>query len=288
MIQSILVIGATGDLGLPVTRELVKAGFEVLAMVRNPDEAAKILPKEVELVQGDLRITETIERAVLGVDAVYFNLSIRPQERKSEFHTELQGLENFYKASKYASLQKVIYLSSMLKDYKSDWWVFEVKRQAIKLIKNQEIPYTIFYPSSFMETIDKKLLIGDSLMLIGQSQYPMYWIAAEDYGRQVAMSFKIHHQENKEFYVQGEEGLSLLEAAKKFTSHCPKKIKMKQFPVWFFRVLGFLSVSIRYGLLISEAMNNFEEEFLSEKTWEELGKPEISIEEYAKGFDKSR
>ncbi|MBX2844466.1 MAG: NmrA family transcriptional regulator, partial [Flammeovirgaceae bacterium] len=205
-------------------------------------------------------------------------------ERKSEFHSELQGLENFYKAVKYSLVKKVIYLSSMLKDY-SHWWVFEVKRQAEILIKNQEIPYTIFYPSSFMETIDKKLLVGKNIMLLGESKYPMYWIAAEDYGRQVAMSFKIHHSENKEFFVQGLEGLTLLNAAKKFTSHYPKKLNIKQFPIWLFRIFSFFSARLQYGLFISEALNNYKEEFLAENTWNELGKPEISIEEYARSLE---
>jgi uncharacterized protein YbjT (DUF2867 family) len=44
MQKKITVIGATDLIGVPVTKALLKAGFEVTAMVRNPDKAQRILP----------------------------------------------------------------------------------------------------------------------------------------------------------------------------------------------------------------------------------------------------
>lgn len=53
MIKKITVIGATGMIGTPVTKELVKAGFEVTAFVRSIENDKHIFPSGVNFVQGD-------------------------------------------------------------------------------------------------------------------------------------------------------------------------------------------------------------------------------------------
>ena len=42
MAKKITVIGATGMIGIPVTNELINAGFEVTALVRNVEKAKQI------------------------------------------------------------------------------------------------------------------------------------------------------------------------------------------------------------------------------------------------------
>ncbi|MBK9378342.1 MAG: NAD(P)H-binding protein [Saprospiraceae bacterium] len=54
MSKNISIIGATGMIGIPVTKELVKAGFNVTALVRNPEKAKSIFPAGVNFVKGDL------------------------------------------------------------------------------------------------------------------------------------------------------------------------------------------------------------------------------------------
>jgi uncharacterized protein YbjT (DUF2867 family) len=68
-IRPVLVIGATGTVGQHVVGELTKKGACVRAMTRNP-EAAR-LPREVEVVQGDLTIPDTLDRCLDGVDSVF-------------------------------------------------------------------------------------------------------------------------------------------------------------------------------------------------------------------------
>jgi uncharacterized protein YbjT (DUF2867 family) len=66
---SILVIGATGNVGRQVVRQLTEAGIPVRAMVRNPQTAN--LPPQVEVVAGDLTIPETLDGCLDGIDAVF-------------------------------------------------------------------------------------------------------------------------------------------------------------------------------------------------------------------------
>lgn len=67
--KPILVIGGTGTVGRQVISQLVAAGVEVRAMVRNPGAAR--LPPQVAVVCGDLTLPETLDACLNGVDAVF-------------------------------------------------------------------------------------------------------------------------------------------------------------------------------------------------------------------------
>ncbi|MFI6519858.1 NAD(P)H-binding protein [Spirillospora sp. NPDC050679] len=75
----ILVTGATGKVGQQVVVQLLDAGVEVRALVRDPQAAA--LPAEVELVRGDLTDAASVQRAAEGVDAVFLMWPLATAER---------------------------------------------------------------------------------------------------------------------------------------------------------------------------------------------------------------
>lgn len=50
-IEKIAVIRATGRLGEPVVAELAKS-VQIRAIVRSPEKARKMLPSNVEIIQG--------------------------------------------------------------------------------------------------------------------------------------------------------------------------------------------------------------------------------------------
>ncbi|AXB45210.1 NAD(P)H-binding protein [Amycolatopsis albispora] len=67
--MTILVTGATGNVGGHVLRQLRERGVPVRALTRNP--AAAKLPDDVEVVAGDLAAPETLDAAFEGVSAAY-------------------------------------------------------------------------------------------------------------------------------------------------------------------------------------------------------------------------
>ena len=65
----ILVIGGTGTVGRQVLRRLAATGAQVRALARNPGAAR--LPSQVEVVRGDLTLSETLDGCLDGIDAVF-------------------------------------------------------------------------------------------------------------------------------------------------------------------------------------------------------------------------
>jgi uncharacterized protein YbjT (DUF2867 family) len=286
--KKITVFGATGMLGVPVVKELVKAGFEVTALVRDREKARRLLPEDVRLVEGDLKNRADIERALEGAGGVYMNLSVEQGSAEKDFQPEREGVDNIIAAAKSAGVRRLAYCSSLVHRYQGtngfDWWAFRIKAEAVEKIKRSGIAYTIFYPSSFMENFDKgNYLQNGRLMLAGESKHPMWFIAGEDYGRQVAKAFQLTEAENRDYDVQGPEAFTADEAARIFADNYQKeKLKISKTPFFVLKVMGAFSPKMNYGARILEALNNYPEKFAAERTWDELGRPQITLAEYAR------
>ncbi|MFG2816747.1 NAD(P)H-binding protein [Streptomyces sp. NPDC048410] len=67
--RTILVTGATGNVGRQVASQLLTTDVRVRALTRSP--AAADLPDRVEVRQGDLSVPRDLEEAVRGTDAVF-------------------------------------------------------------------------------------------------------------------------------------------------------------------------------------------------------------------------
>jgi dihydroflavonol-4-reductase len=71
-LRTALVTGATGLLGSNIVRELRAAGTEVVAVVRDPERAAGLLPSDgVRFVRGDVLDAAGIAPHLVGMDAVF-------------------------------------------------------------------------------------------------------------------------------------------------------------------------------------------------------------------------
>lgn len=286
MHKNIAVIGATGSLGKPVALALSASGFSVNALVRDVDKARAILPAKINLIKGDIRNAADLLTLMKNQDFLYINLNLKLDEKKNDWHAETDGLKTILAAAEKCAIKRIGFISSIVMRYQGmndfNWWVFDMKQEAIKLIKASRIPYTIFYPSTFMENFEGNYRRGNSLLLAGESKHKMYFIAGADFGKQVANSFERLQNQNKEYDIQGLEAFTADEASIEFIKHYKRnKLKISRAPLPLLRFIGKFVQPLNYVSHIIEAMNNYPERFTAETTWRELGKPEITLKEFA-------
>lgn len=283
--MKILFIGGTGMLGKPVARELIHAGFELHFLARNPVRVRDLYPGQ-PVIQGDVLESDSLEVAMQGMDIVYCNLSVHPSSKEKDPQPEREGVANIIQAARRSGIKRIAYLSSLVHRYEGmdgfHWWAFRVKAGAVKSIQESGIPYSIFYPSTFMETYPFQVIRGNKIAALGKSKMPMWFIAAEDYGNQVAASFRLDQSGNYDYDIQGPEPYKFDEANRVFVSHYTKsKLGILHAPIWLMKWMGAFSQQYNYVYHICKALNLYPEKFNSEKTWEKLGKPEISLAQYA-------
>jgi uncharacterized protein YbjT (DUF2867 family) len=282
--KKIAIIGSTGMLGQPITKAFINAGFEVTLLVRNADKAKTLFGSKVRIVKGDIKDAASLKELLTGQDAVYLNLSVEQSSGVNDFQAEREGLKNILQVSKASNIKRVGYLSSLVQFYTGiNWWVLDIKKEAVKIIKQSGLNYSVFYPSTFMENFDKGAYRqGNSINLAGTSKYPMHLISGDDYGKQVVKAFELDNG-NNEYVVQGQDGYIADDAAKLFADNYKKaKIRVAKLPFGVLKFFGRLSRKFNYAANIVDALNNYPEKFEAEKTWKDLGKPQTKFIDYIK------
>lgn len=281
MIKKIAVIGATGMLGRPVAIALMEAGFEVTALVRNPQAARRVLPPEIAVVEADVRDEESLRTGMHGQDALYLSLSVAPGERRGDLHTEDQGLQLILGAARAEGIARIGYVSALVHDTsKSRWWVIDVWRRALARIKASGIAYTIFYPSNFMETLAQRHDAGSIMLLLGSSRRTAYWIAGKDYGRQVAKAFASDQAANREYAIQGPEPMTYDEAARRYARALRRSPRIVRVPFWVACFGSHFSREADFNLNVMRVVLGYREVFKARATWDELGQPTTTIETF--------
>jgi uncharacterized protein YbjT (DUF2867 family) len=143
--MSVLLLGATGNVGQHVARALVARGVDTLALVRDPGRAAQRLPTELRLVQGDFRDAPAVRSALDGAEALFLLTPHGPDMGRDQL--ELVGIA----ADAGVRVVKLSGTSALIRpdgpDACRQHWTVE---QA--LLEN-DVPHVVIRPNAFMQTL---------------------------------------------------------------------------------------------------------------------------------------
>ena len=76
--MTIAVVGATGNTGRAVVKELKGLGQDPIALVRNPDKAREVLGADTKTAVADLGDKAALEKALRGVDSLFLTTAVNP------------------------------------------------------------------------------------------------------------------------------------------------------------------------------------------------------------------
>lgn len=111
----ILVTGSTGHLGNVLVRLLVALGKNVRAMVAPFEDTLPIDDLPVEIVKGDIRDYDFVQRVCKDVEAVYHLAAVISILGKGRmvYDINVGGTENIIKACRKNSVGRLVYVSSV-------------------------------------------------------------------------------------------------------------------------------------------------------------------------------
>lgn len=110
-----LVTGATGFIGANLARELLKQGYSVKALVREGSNRRNIDGLNIEVVHGDLREKESLNKALKGCDALFHvaaSYTLWASNPRAIYETNVNGTENILTAARDKGVRKVVYTST--------------------------------------------------------------------------------------------------------------------------------------------------------------------------------
>jgi putative NADH-flavin reductase len=80
--MKLLILGATGGIGLEIVKQAIDRGHQVTAFVRTP-ERFKEFDDRIAVIQGDVLNSTDLERALEGKDAVLSGFGAREPQIQS-------------------------------------------------------------------------------------------------------------------------------------------------------------------------------------------------------------
>lgn len=162
-----LVVGATGQLGTAVVRQLAVEHQPVRAFVRRTSHYRHLEQSGAQLAFGDLRNPASIEKALDRVDVVLATANaIMPRGGGTQEEVEDTGYANLIAACKRARVQQFIFISVPPVEGAENVSMARFKALNEKRLIESGIPYTIFRGEMFMEVWLS--LIGSRLPMRGE------------------------------------------------------------------------------------------------------------------------
>lgn len=139
--MTVLVTGATGNVGSQVVRELRERGVPVRAFVRDRDKATAVLGEGVDLAVGDFSEPESIGRALEGVERVFLACGNVP----GQVEYERRAID----AAKAAGVARIVKLSAAGAAVDSPLlfprWQGEIEQH----LRESGLPAVVLHPSNY-------------------------------------------------------------------------------------------------------------------------------------------
>lgn len=215
MTGTILVTGATGNVGAELIRQLVERGVHVRAAVRDTQRAHG-LPDSVEVVAFDFEDAATHGPALDGVARVFF---MRPPHM-----ADTKAFRPFIAAMESSGVEQVLFLSLMGVEKNP-----VVPHHGIeKLLKKSAITYTFLRPGFYMQNLSTTHLrdiVERNEICVPAGNGKTSFIDVADIAESAAVLLTTPGRERQAYTITGREALTYGDIARILTDVTGREIR---------------------------------------------------------------
>jgi dihydroflavonol-4-reductase len=111
-----LVTGATGFVGAAVARALLQASWDVRALARKGSDRRNVQNLAIEVVEGDLNDSASLDRALKGCEALFHvaaDYRLGALDPEQLYKTNVEGTRNILSSARQAGVERIVYTSSV-------------------------------------------------------------------------------------------------------------------------------------------------------------------------------
>lgn len=205
--MTVLVTGATGNVGAHVIRILRRRSVPARAFVRDAARATALLGEDVELALGDFEDTTSICAALDGVDRVFLSSADGP--RKVEHEAAVVD------ACAHAGVELVVKASTVFADPASPLAPFAWNARSEEHLRRSGVPAVVLRSASYMTNV-LGAIDGDHLLApAGRGRVAM--IDPADVGAVAAAVLSSDDHAGRTYRITGGEAIGFAEAAAALT-----------------------------------------------------------------------
>ena len=238
----VLVVGATGLLGMEICRKLALRGTKVRAFVRRTSDKTKLETLRtlgVELVVGDLKDRASIATACVGIEAVLSTASstFSRQEGDSIESVDGAGQLALVEAARAAHIERFIFVS-FRHSPEVAFPLAIAKARVEQAISGMR--FTVIQASFFMESWLSPALGFDSARhtarILGSGQSPISWVSVSDVAEMCVLAYFSPETEGKIIQFGGPRGVTALEVVQIFERQTKAEWQLELVPLGICRL----------------------------------------------------
>jgi uncharacterized protein YbjT (DUF2867 family) len=216
---TILITGATGNVGRPLVAALINEGARVRALTRNP--ATADLPAGAEVAGGDYAAPGVLAGAVRGADAIFVNIgAIRA------------GLGDLVTAAREAGAAKIVLLSSTTVRDTGEQVHFlgEQHKMAEDAVKASGIAWTTLRCGGFAaNTLAWAAGVrADGVVRAPYGRAAMALIAEQDIAAAAARTLLDPGHDGRTYYLTGQESLTQIQQAAAISAAINRPVRFQE------------------------------------------------------------
>lgn len=238
--KSILLFGASGNVGKQIAKEARRQNYEVTAVVRNSKKANDLAGLVSHVVIADVTKAKQLEGICRGFDIVISALgkSVSPNDNsKATFH-EVDFLANaaIIKEALNSGVAKFIYVSALHSERYTNLEYFKVHHELSEHLKKSGIDYSIIKPpsifSAYLDVVD--MARKGRLVNLGKGDKTTNPIYEGDLAVVCVNSINSH---NSEIEAGGKEVLTRKQINELIQQHVNPSKKIYTVPTWLMQAM---------------------------------------------------
>jgi uncharacterized protein YbjT (DUF2867 family) len=221
--ESILVTGATGNIGSEVVKELLSDAPDVSikAAVHSSQNVKKVKSDaRVKVIQIDYNEPETVREALNGVDKLFLLTPDVPNAADLASNVVIEA--------KKAGIKQIVKQSVMGAALEADVGTMRLHRQVEKFIEQSGIPFTFLRPNEFMQNFinfHSPSIKGNNAFYVPLEDAKVSLVDVRDIaGVAVKSLIDEDKHKNKTYLITGPEALSYHQVAEILSNTTGRKI----------------------------------------------------------------
>ncbi len=225
-IKSIVVVGATGFLGMEICKQLRSTGKAVRGLIRrtsNPDKVEALRQLGVETVLGDIKDRGSLDDLMSGAGAVISTASSTLSHLAGDSieSVDRDGQLNVIEAASAAGINKFVFIS--FNQSPESFPLQDAKRAVENKLMESGMDYTILQPTFFMDIWLSPAIGFDfpnhKATIYGDGKNKISFIAIQDVAAFAVASLTNPEASHAIVEIGGPEALSPLDVVQIFEQH---------------------------------------------------------------------
>ncbi len=216
--MKVFLTGGTGFVGSEVLRQLVSAGYEVRALVREGSEDKLAVSDGVEIHPGDITDAASLVGGLDGCDAVIHLVGIIrefPSRGVTFKKMHVLATENILAAAEEQGVKRYLHMSSNGTRERSNTGYHRTKWQAEERVRKSSLDWTIFRPSlifapgsEFVHMLSEVIRRLPIVPVIGDGRYRMQPVALNEVACSFVKALEMPETTGQIYHLGGSESYS--------------------------------------------------------------------------------